>query len=95
MLDLRVDNGSKTCPQMLWISLWMLWGKVTQVSVSLTGFSSWSSFDRPELRRANKDLGRNASCTKDMRQSHDGPQLTRVSNLCCVTPNHDQSIMMS
>jgi hypothetical protein len=82
VLDLRPAGSSRNCPQNLWITLWTVWGQVTQVGVSLASFSSWSSFDRPKLRRANKGLRRHAALTGVMSQVDDSALLLHVRNLC-------------
>jgi hypothetical protein len=82
VLDLHRCSSSRICPQKLWITLWSVWGKVTQVSVSLAGFSSWSSFDRHKLHRANKGLRRHAALIRPMRQVYDSRRVAHVRNPC-------------
>jgi hypothetical protein len=82
VLDLPSRSSSRICPQNLWITLWTVWAKVTQVSVSLASFSVWSSFDRRKMRRANKGLRRHAALKRLMRQVCDSDYFLHVCNLC-------------
>jgi hypothetical protein len=36
----------ESCPQNLWITLWMSWGKGIQVGISTMGFAVWSTNER-------------------------------------------------